>query len=310
MLERQGEAPHDGEAEPETLPAVLARLAPLELLKDRVAPLLRDARPGVPHLDGPAVGPRAPADQHATAPRVAEPVGDEVLNHAPQEQRVGPHHAPDAEMPELQAAPGRGLRLLLDQRGDEIVDRERLQVRRHHAGVELGEIEQRAQQVLERRQAAVRLIDEARGLPSDIEARQRREREPRGVQRLEKVVADRGEDGRFQQVGRIGLLLRPRQVLVRPLDRSQGLLHLSRAAANLIVERDRRLEQGVGVRALIVGAFDARDELGVDLLELGDLAPQLLRLARRFCHGAGVRLRPIATPVKVWLTCIEVNCSP
>ena len=202
-------------------------------------------------------------------------------------------------MPELQPALGRGLRLLLDQRGDEVVDRKGVQVRRHSAGVELGQIEQRAQEVIERREAPVRLIDEARGLPAHIKARQRRKCEPRGVQRLQKVMADRGEDRGFQEIGRLGLLLRPQQVFVRPLDRAQGLLHLLRAAADLIVERDRGLEQGVGVRALIVGAFDARDELGVDLLGLGDLAPQLLRLALSLFHGARARLRPIATPVKV-----------
>ena len=213
-------------------------------------------------------------------------------------------------MPELQPALRRGLRLLLDQRADEIVDRKGPHVGRHHAGVELRQVEQSAQEILERRQAPVRLIDEARGLPAHVEAQERRQREPRRVQRLQEVVADRSQDGRFQQIGRLGLLLRPQQVLVRLFDGAQGLLQFLRAMANLVVEGDRGLEQRVGARALIVGAFDARDELGVDLLKLGDLAPQLLRLACRLRHDASGRLRPIATPVKVWLTCIEVNCSP
>src|SRR5208337_5419639 len=141
---------------------------------------------------------------------------------------------------------------------------------------ELGKVEQRAQKILERRKTAVRLIDEAGRLGRHVEARQRRERKPRSVERLEKVVADRREDRGLEQIGRLSLFLRPLKVLVRLLDRTQRLLHLLGAPANLIVERDRRLEQRVGVRALIVGALDARDELGVDLLELGELATQLL----------------------------------
>ena len=198
------------------------------------------------------------------------------------------HHAPRREMPELQPALGCALRLLLDQRADQIVDREGAEIRRHHASVELGEVEQRAQEVLERRQAAVRLVDEARRLATHVEARQRREREPRGVQRLQQVVADRGQDGGLEEIGRLGLLLGARG-LVRLLDRTQRLLHLLGAAAHLIVERDRGLEQRKGVRALVVGALDARDELGVDLLELGDLATQLVDFARALRSR---RLRP------------------
>ena len=202
-------------------------------------------------------------------------------------------------MPQLQSALGRGVRLLLDQRADEIVDREGPEVGRHHAGVEFRQVEQCAQEILERRQAPVRLIDEARRPTAHVEAGERRQREPRRVQRLQEVVADRGEDGGLQQVGRFGLLLRSQELLVRLLDRAEGLLQFLRAAAHLIVEGDGGLEQRIGVRALVVGAFDARDELGVDLLKLGDLTPQLLGLARRLRHGASARLRPIATPVKV-----------
>ena len=170
MLERQRQAAHDGEAETETVPAVLARFASLELLKDRVAPLLRDAGPGVPHFDDPAAAPRPSADQHPAAPRIAQGVGDQVLDDPSQEQRIGRHHPPRAEMPELQSPLGRALRLLPDQRGDERVDRKGLEVRRHHAGVELGEVEQRAQEVLERRQAPVRLIDEIPRRAAQVEA--------------------------------------------------------------------------------------------------------------------------------------------
>ena len=54
MIERQREAAHDGEAEAEALPALLARFSALELLEDRVAPLFGNAGPGVPDLDDPA----------------------------------------------------------------------------------------------------------------------------------------------------------------------------------------------------------------------------------------------------------------
>ena len=145
MVERERQAPNDGEAEAEALPAVLARFASLELLKDRVAPLLRDAGPRVPNLDDPVAAPRPAADQHAALPRVAQAVGDQILNT--RRRSSGSDHTmrPRAEMPELQSALRRVLRLLLDQRADEIVDRKGAHVGRHHAGVELRQIEQRAQ---------------------------------------------------------------------------------------------------------------------------------------------------------------------
>ena len=152
MLERQRQAANDGEAESEALPALLARLAALELVEDRVAPLLGNAGPGVPDLDGPAPGPRPPADQHPAAPGVAQAVGDQVLHDPPEEQRIGQDPSSRPEMPELQPPLGRAPGLLLDQRADQSVDRKGAEVGGHHAGVELGEIEQRAQQLLERRQ--------------------------------------------------------------------------------------------------------------------------------------------------------------
>src|SRR5208282_6188179 len=84
VLEREPKAPHDGEAEAEALPALLARFASLKLLEDRVAQLLRDAGSRVPHLDDPPAAARPAADQHPAPPRVTQAVGDQVLNDAPQ----------------------------------------------------------------------------------------------------------------------------------------------------------------------------------------------------------------------------------
>ena len=205
---------------------------------------------------------------------------------------------------------GRAPGLLLDQRADQVVDRKGAKVGSHRAGVELGKVEQRAQKLLERRKTPVRLVDEAARLRRHAEPVERRERQAGGVQRLQQVVADRGEDRGFEQVGGLGLLLGAAQVRVDRLDRAQGLLQLLGSAADLVVERDRRLEQRIGVRLPIVGALDPRDEFCVDLFELGDLAPQLVDFARALRHDFAARLRPIATPVKVWFTCMEVNCSP
>ena len=310
MVERQRQAAHDGEAEAEALPAVLARLAPLEFVEDRVAPLLGNSRAGVPDLDRPAPVARAAADQHAAAAGVAQAVGDQVLDDPSEQQRIGRHPAPRAEMSELQPALRRRLRLLLDQRPDQAVDRKGAQIGRHDAGVELGKVEQRAQKLFERRETPVGLVDQPGLLPPHVETVERRQREPGGVQRLQQVVADGGEHGGLEEVGGLRLLLGAEQILVGALDRAQRLLHLLRAAADLVVERDRGLEQRIGARLLVVGPLDPRDQLHVDLLELGDLAPELLDFVAPVRHGAAGRLRPIATPVKVWLTCIEVYCSP
>ncbi len=123
-------------------------------------------------------------------------------------------------------------------------------------------------------------------------------------------MADGGEDGGLEQVRGLRLLLGAAQVLVDQFDSAQRLLHLLGAAADLVVERDGGLEQRVSVGLLVVGPFDARDQTRVDLLELGDLPPQVFDLFGLLRHGAGARCRPMAMPVKVWFTCIEVYCSP
>ena len=91
-----------------------------------------------------------------------------------------------------------------------------------------------------------------------------------------------------------------------------------RALAHLGFQHDGGLEQREGVTLEIHAALDPVHQ---DLVD----PPQLLVLALQIgdalllrgnpgwaggCQAQALHRAPMATPVKVWLTCIALNCSP
>lgn len=155
------------------------------------------------------------------------------------------------------------------QRLHDVIQLEAADFRLHDAGVELGEIEQGADQVFERDQTAVDLIDQRAALRAGLHFAERGEREPGGVERLKQIMADRGGEGRFERAGGLGLRL-------RLFDRAHRLLQFLGAPADLMVERDRGLEQGKGVELAIHRALDPRHQCAVDFLQLDNLALEVV----------------------------------
>ena len=79
--------------------------------------------------------------------------------------------------------------------------------RLHRAGVEARDVEQRGQDLLDRVERGVDVLGEPRVAGVAVALDERGGVEPRGVERLQDVVARRGEEARLRDVRLVGLAL-------------------------------------------------------------------------------------------------------
>jgi hypothetical protein len=104
------------------------------------------------------------------------------------------------------------------------------------------------------------------------------------------------------------------ELSIRALEIGERAFEFDRALAHLRLEDDGGLKEREGRALRVHAALDAVDEGGVDLSQLADLARELgdarRRLDARMEVERGHQPELIAMPVKVWFTCIELNCSP
>ena len=128
------------------------------------------------------------------------------------------------------------------------------------------------------------------------------------MQRLQKIVADSGEEAGLEPVGALGGVARRDQLVVGALEPIERGLELLGPDAHLRLEADRRLKQRVGVGLVVHRALDALHQGRVDLGELL-VAPlrdrstasvaSTFALAVVELHFALLCRAPNATPVSV-----------
>ena len=125
------------------------------------------------------------------------------------------------------------------------------------------------------------------------------------VHRRPDLVAHVGQELGLGAAGGVGGVAGRDQLVVGAGDPLERGRQRAGALADLGLERGRGLEQREAAAALqIHRPLDPGHQLVVDPAQPRDLALELLdRRHRRYA-------RPIATPVKVWLTCIALYCSP
>ena len=93
----------------------------------------------------------------------------------------------------------------------QLVDAEAGDFRPHRAGIEPRNVEQRAENFLHRLERGIDVVDQPRVLAAALALDQAGDVEPRGVERLQDVVARGGEEARLRDVGLVGLALGARR---------------------------------------------------------------------------------------------------
>ncbi len=201
MTEQPRDAIGNRQAEAQAL-AVVAETA--ELLEDQRAVGRRDAGPAVPDLDPRRGADAAHADHDAPAQRVAHCIGEEVLEHAPQQLRVAVEPDRRGHVAQHQAFLLREYAELGGQSAQQRVGAERLPHRHQAAGVQARDVEQAGQQFLGRAECTVDVRERLAILRMHRPLRQRVHEQMRRVERLRQIVADRGEQARLGLVGLLG----------------------------------------------------------------------------------------------------------
>ena len=202
-------APHDGQAQAQPLLLPGAGRADAEkLFKDRLAMLLRDARPRIPDLQLAMLAAPPAAHQHTAAARVADGVGKQVADDAFQQRRVPAHHPAARAQAQAQSL---FLRLRLRQPGlgralQQPTQVHVLDVRMHGACVELGDVEQVAEQVLHRRDGGLHLVGEVELRGVGQASAQHADQQADRVHRLAQVMAGGGEETGLGGVGAFGFV--------------------------------------------------------------------------------------------------------
>src|SRR5882672_4328268 len=167
------------------------------------------------------------ADEHATLGRVLDRVGDEILQQPPQQAPIGPHRERAGHELELQSLLLRERRELDLELAQELVDAEADDFRLHCAGIEPRDVEQRAEYFLDRVERGVDVADKLRiaaaGLPLD----QAGDVEARGIERLQDVMARRGEEPGLRNIGLLGLAFGTTELGIEPRQFLGALLYAS-----------------------------------------------------------------------------------
>ena len=124
-------------------------------------------------------------------------------------------------------------------------------VGREHAGVELGNIQERIEQLVHRADRGIDLLDETRLLGLIGLAAQLRDEQVQGMQRLPQIVARRRQKARLGEVGGLKLLIEMPELFGHPVD-------VGRQGAQLVPIDDINALRKIAGRDLI----EPRPDLG------------------------------------------------
>ena len=167
------------------------------------------------------------------------------------------------------------------------------------AGIEPRYVEQRGQDLLDRVERGVDIADELRVLAAALPLDQAGDVEPRGIERLQDVVARRGEEAGLRDVGLLGLRLGATELAVEPRELLGALLHAALErfvrALQLLGRLHARRDVGEGrddaaVRHVVGAHLHHQVALGEafeERLARGDVARD--PLAHQRVGGLGVR---------------------
>ena len=171
MIEHARDALHDREPESEAARDLRALIEPVKFAENRALLRLRDAEPGVVHIDPQLAVARPAADQDAAFGRVLDGVRHQVLQQPAQQPPVGTHRARARHKGQRQALLARERRELDFELAHHLVDAEAGNLRSHRAGIEPRDVEQRAEDFLDGLKRGIDVGDESRVLAAAFAAR-------------------------------------------------------------------------------------------------------------------------------------------
>ena len=156
MAEQPGQPPGHGQAKTETLSTVTGAIANLiERIEEMRQVLGSDANASVPHFQKYRTFPRARGDQHTTAFRIVERVGEQAAHDAPQMPGIADHPGVGRGKTQLQIATDGQIAELGVNFNEQVTDRKCAWVCNRGAGIQLRNVQQFTQQSLQRRCAVL-----------------------------------------------------------------------------------------------------------------------------------------------------------
>ena len=239
---------HDRQPEPEPARHLGALIEPVKFLEDRLPLGDGNAEPGVVDVDAQMAVVPAAADQHAALRRVLDRVRHQVLQEPAQQPAVRLHRQRAVHEIEPQALAVRQRRELDLELPQDLVDPQADEFRLHGAGVEPRDVEQRADDLLDRVERGIDIADELRRLAAALALDQAGDVEARGIERLQDVVAGRRQEAGLRDVGLLGAGLGARELGVEAGELLGALAHAP-------------LQRLVGALEL-VGRLHARGDVG------------------------------------------------
>ena len=216
MVEHPAHAFGDRQSQAETLLAFLVTLGLIEtpeFLEDLGQLRLGNAGAGVPDLDANAIAQTAAAQQHMALAGIAHRVGEEVLHDASEHLAIGIHRQLRHHHFQVQSAVFRHHLELGLERLEDVGEAEHAAAWRQCPGIQLGDVEQGAEQFLGGLQRVVDVIGGGLHLAFDLLGEGRGE-QTRRIQWLQQVVAGRGQKACLGGIGILGQLLGLTQCLL------------------------------------------------------------------------------------------------
>ena len=136
--------------------------------------------------------------------RVFDGVGDEILQQPPQQPPVRAHRQRARHEDEVETLLTRQRREFDLQPLQQFVDAEVGHFRLHRAGIEPRNVEQRGEYLFDRFERSIDVLHQTGVLAGTLALDQAGDVEARGVERLQDVVARRGDEARLRDVGLVG----------------------------------------------------------------------------------------------------------
>ena len=201
MVEHARQALDDRQAKAEAARDPRALFEPVEFLENLAALLRGNADAGVIDGDLQRLAVAAAADQHASARGIFDRVGNEVLQQPPQEGAVGFHRQRAGHEGQLQSLGARDRRKFDFERAHQIAHLEAGDRRRHRAGVEPRDVQERTEDFLDRLEGIVDVFDQPRILAAVLAFDETRDIQPRRIERLQDVMAGGRQKPGLRDVG-------------------------------------------------------------------------------------------------------------